>query len=280
MCVGVRVRRSKTGLSERVSLGVSSGVCGGQASQIQDGGCHTGCRWRCRLVCVWGSGFADPKTGAVTEGVVGGVVWCVGGQASQIQDGAVTQGVVGGVVWCVCGARVCRSKAGLSHRVSLEVSSGVCVGSGFADPRRGCHTGCRWRCRLVCVGVRLRRSKTGLSQRVSLEVSSGVCVGVRVRRSKTGLSQGVVGGVVWCVWGSGFADPRRGCHRGCRWRCRLVCVWGSGFADPRPGSHRVSLEVSSGPKINFVCFVLHNGGFALCPSHPARFARMHLAVNF
>ena len=35
----------------------------------------------------------------------------------------------------------------------------------------GCHTGSRWRCRLVCVGVRVRRSKTGLSShRVSLEV--------------------------------------------------------------------------------------------------------------
>ena len=34
-----------------------------------------------------------------------------------------------------------------------------------------CHTGSRWRCRLVCVGVRVRRSKTGLSShRVSLEV--------------------------------------------------------------------------------------------------------------
>ena len=34
------------------------------------------------------------------------------------------------------------------------------------------------------------------------------------------------------------------------------------------------------PKMHFVCFVMHNGGFALCPSHHARFARMHLAVNF
>ena len=37
---------------------------------------------------------------------------------------------------------------------------------------RGCHTGSRWRCRLVCVGVRVR-----LSHRVSLAVSSGVCRG-------------------------------------------------------------------------------------------------------
>ena len=51
MCVGVRVRRSKTGLSHRVSLEVLCGVCRGQGSQIQ-----------------------DP---AVTQGVVGGVVWCV-----------------------------------------------------------------------------------------------------------------------------------------------------------------------------------------------------------
>ena len=36
----------------------------------------------------------------------------------------------------------------------------------------GCHTGSRWRCRLVCVGVRVR-----LSHRVSLAVSSGVCRG-------------------------------------------------------------------------------------------------------
>ena len=37
MGVGVRVRRSKTGLSHRVSLEVSSGGCRGQGSQIQDG---------------------------------------------------------------------------------------------------------------------------------------------------------------------------------------------------------------------------------------------------
>ena len=136
MCVGVRVRRSKTrqshtvrrsktGLSHRVSLEVLCGVCRGQGSQIQ-----------------------DP---AVTHG-------------SQIQDRAVTQGVVGGVV-CV-GVRVRRSKTGQSHRVSLEVSSGglgVRVRRfktglsqcGFADPGPGCHTGCRWRCNLLmCVGVR------------------------------------------------------------------------------------------------------------------------------
>ena len=135
MRVGFRVRRSKRGLSQKVSLGLSPGVCGGQGSQIQ--------------------------------------------------KGAVTQGVAGGVVWCVWG-------------------------SGFADPKGGCHTRCGWRCRLVCVGVRVRRSKRGLSHKVSLEVSSGVCgqgsqvqegqdgavtercrlvrVGFRVRRSKRGLS--------------------------------------------------------------------------------------------
>ena len=42
---------------------------------------------------------------------------------------------------------------------------------------QGVVTGCRWRCRLVCVGVRVRRSKTGLSDRVSLEVSSDACTG-------------------------------------------------------------------------------------------------------
>ena len=133
MCVGARVRRSKRGLSHKVSLEVSSGVCGGQGSQIQKG--------------------------AVTQGVAGGVVWCVWGQGPQVQDGAVTEGVAGGVVWCVWGVRVCRSKGGLYRR-------------------------CRWRRRLVRVAVRVRRSKRGLSHKVSLEVSSGVC-GVRVRRSKT-----------------------------------------------------------------------------------------------
>ena len=55
MCVGVRVRRSKTRR-------------------------HTGCGWRCNLLmCVWGS-------------------------------------------------EVCRSKRGLSRRVSLEVSSDACTG--------------------------------------------------------------------------------------------------------------------------------------------------------
>ena len=49
VCVGVRVGRSKTGLSHRVSLDVLSGVCGGQDSQIQDR--------------------------AVTQGVVGGVIF-------------------------------------------------------------------------------------------------------------------------------------------------------------------------------------------------------------
>ena len=77
------------GLSHRVSLEVSSGVC-------------VGVRVR------------RSKTGLSQ-----GVVWCVwGGQGSQIQDGAVTQGVVGGVVWCVCvGVRVRRSKTGLSQGV-------------------------------------------------------------------------------------------------------------------------------------------------------------------
>ena len=67
---------------------------------------------------------------------------------------------------CV-GVRVRRCKAGLSHRVSLEVSCGGCRGQGsqiqewglsqcgFADPGPGCRTGCRWRCSLLmCVGVR------------------------------------------------------------------------------------------------------------------------------
>ena len=116
--------------------------------------------------------------GAVTQGVVGGVIWCVygcgfagrfhsfsyrgsyfklGGDGSQILwircGGAVTQGVVGGVVWCV-------------------------EGSGFADPRPVCrHTECHWSCHLMRVGVRVYRSKRGLSQKVSLEVSSDACTG-------------------------------------------------------------------------------------------------------
>ena len=47
---------------------------------------------------------------------------------------------------------------------------GFVVGGGF------CHTGSRWRCRLVCVGVRVRRSKTGLSHRASLKLSFDVCM--------------------------------------------------------------------------------------------------------
>ena len=58
-------------------------------------------------------------------------------------------------------------QGGLSHRVSLEVPSGVCV------------------------GVRVGRSKTGLSHRVSVEVSSGVCRGQR-----SAVTQGVSGGAV------------------------------------------------------------------------------------
>ena len=69
-------------------------------------------------------------------------------------------------------------------------------GWGFADfvdsLRGGCHTGCRWRCRLVFVGFADPRlgCRTGCCWRCRL-----VCVRVTVRRSKTGLSQGVV----WCV---------------------------------------------------------------------------------
>ena len=50
MCVGVRVRRSKTGLSShRVSLEVySSDVCRGQGFADLREGCHGGCRWRCQ----------------------------------------------------------------------------------------------------------------------------------------------------------------------------------------------------------------------------------------
>ena len=54
---------------------------------------------------------------------------------------------------------------GLSHRVSLEVPSGVCV------------------------GVRVRRSNTGLSShRVSLKLSADARRGEGVCRSKRGLS--------------------------------------------------------------------------------------------
>ena len=54
------------------------------------------------------------------------------------------------------------------------------------------------------IGVRVRRFcgfvVGGLSHRVLLELSSGVWV--RVRRSKKGaVTQGVVGAVVWCVFG-------------------------------------------------------------------------------
>ena len=95
--------------------------------------------------------------GAVTQGVVSRCrLVCVGGQDSQIQDRAVvTQGVIEAVIWCVygwgfadsrpgcphtgchwschlmrVGVRVCRSKRGLSQRVSLEVSSDACTGGG------------------------------------------------------------------------------------------------------------------------------------------------------
>ena len=62
---------------------------------------------------------------------------------------------------------------------------------GVRVPRPGCQTGCRWRCRLVCVGARVRRSKTGLSHRVTgcrWRCDLLMCVRVWVRRSKTGLS--------------------------------------------------------------------------------------------
>ena len=59
---------------------------------------------------------------------------------------------------------------GLSHRVSLEVSSGVC---------------------------RVCRSKTGLSHRVSLEVSSGACRGQGSQIQEWAVAQGVVGGVIF-----------------------------------------------------------------------------------
>ena len=206
------------------------------------GGCHRRCRWRCRLV------------------------------GSQIQKGAVTQGVAGGVVWCVW-VRVRRSKRGLSHKVSLEVSSeagavtegvagGVvwCVWGQKGAVIEGVVGGVAW-----CVGVRVRRSKRGLSDKVSLEVSSGVCGGQGSQIQKGAVTEGVVGGVAWCMCGGqgsqiqkrglshkvslevssgvcGGQGSRRGCHRGCRWRCRLVCVWGSGFA----GLSRVSLEVLPG----------------------------------
>ena len=106
------------------------------------------------------------------------------------------------ILWIRCG--------GLSHRVSLEVSSGA----GFADPRPG-QKGCRWRRCVVCVGVRVRRSKTrqshrcvrvrvrrsktGLSHRVSLEVLCGVWRGQGSQIQDGAVTQGVVGGVVWCV---------------------------------------------------------------------------------
>ena len=80
----------------------------------------------CNCVCVSPNRFSHR-----------GSYFKLGGEGSQILwircRGAVTQGVVGGAVWCVCvcvGVRVRRSKTGLSHRVSLEVSSGVWRGPG------------------------------------------------------------------------------------------------------------------------------------------------------
>ena len=75
---------------------VSPGVCGGQGSQIQKGavtqGVAGGVVW-----CVWGSGFAGPRRGRVSLEVSFGVC---GGQGLQIRKGVV-KGVVGGVAWCM-----------------------------------------------------------------------------------------------------------------------------------------------------------------------------------
>ena len=210
-----------------MSLEVSPGVCVGvRVRRSKKGGRHTRCRSGCRLVCVWGQGsqVQDGQDGAVTEGVAGGVVWCVGGSGFADPKGgchrrcrwrrrlAVTQSVAGGVVWCVWGQ-------GSQIQNRGAVTEGVVGGVAWC----------------VCVGVRVRRSKRGLSQKVSLEGSSGVCGGQGSQIQKGAVTQGVAGGVVWCVWGSGFAGPRRGCHRGCRWRRRLVCM-GSGFADLKQGA--------------------------------------------
>ena len=170
VCVGVRVRRSKRGLSQRVSLEVSSGVfVWGSGFADPKGGCHRGCRWRCCLVCVCvGARVRRSKRGLserVSLEVSSGV--CVGVRLRRSKMGAVTEGVVGGVVWCVC--RGSDPRRGLSQRVSLEVSSGVCVRGGQASQiqdgavTQGVVGGVFW---CVCVGVRVCRSKTGLSQGV------------------------------------------------------------------------------------------------------------------
>ena len=136
--------------------------------------------------------------GAVTQGVVGGVVWCVGVRVRRSKTG-LSQGAVGGVRLVCVGVRVRRSKTGLSHRVSVEVSSGVCKGLGSQ------------------------------SHRVSLEVSSGVRRGQGLQIQDRAVTQGDVGGVVWCVWGSGLADPRLWVRR----------------SKTGLSSHRVSLKLSS-----------------------------------
>ena len=71
----------------------------------------------------------------------------------------------------------------------------------------------------------------GFFPQIALAIGVLTSWGVRVRRicgfvARGAVTQGVVGGVVWCVLGSGFADPRPGCrHTGCRWRCNLrMCV--------------------------------------------------------
>ena len=120
-----------------------------------------------------GWGFADfvdsLQGGAVTQGVVGGAVWCVcGGQGWQIQDravhtgcqwrvssgvcrgqrSAVTQGVSGGCCLMCVRLRVLRSKTGLSSYKGV-IEADACRGQGFADLREGCHGGCHWRCHLM-----------------------------------------------------------------------------------------------------------------------------------
>ena len=113
-------------------------------------------------------------------------------------------------------------RAGLSHRESLI--GGVVCKPGFADPRPGCHTGCRWRCRLLCVDVWL-----------------------------------------------GFADPRPGCHTGCRWRCNLLICGLRVRADPRPGCRRTACR--------WRCNLLMCGGVSCLQIYRALSRRVSLEVS-
>ena len=186
-------------MSPQISSLVGTGVC--IVLHFISGG-HLICCAECRvsnhgLLDTWGSGYPP---NALTNNRILNLTWTQ--SAIEPMRRTAKRALHAQLVCQRCATKSRSFQSDFVFFPQIALAIGVLTSSWGVRVRRvcgfvagGCHTGSRWRCRLVCVGVRVRRSS-------------------------------VVGGVIfWRVWGQRFADLREGCHGGCLGGV-IWCVYG------------------------------------------------------